>query len=283
MQSSPRHILLLTAALAIAACGGGGGGATTAGGAGGTGSVPGAPSENRVPTANAGPDQDVDETSTVNLDGSASSDLDGDALSFSWRQTAGTAVTLSDAAVSTPSFTAPDVAAGNPETLTFELTVSDGTATDSDTVSVTVTEPPQKVSVAGRVYYEFVPPVVSGTRCTGLNFSATEERPIRRATVQLLDADNTVIGTTTAAEDGSYAFPDIDAGIDVRVRVRAELKKSGAPSWDVEVRDNVDTSESPAPLKERPLYVVQWELFNTGARDLDDADFTARAGWTGST
>jgi hypothetical protein len=281
LPGSPKQILLLIAALALAACGGGGG--STAGGGSGGGSVPNAPSENRAPTANAGPDQDVDESATVNLDGSASSDLDGDALTFSWRQTAGTAVTLSAAAVSTPSFTAPDVASGSPETLTFELTVSDGSATDSDSVSITVSEVQDKVTVAGRVFYEFVPPIVSGTRCTGLNFAATEERPIRRATVQLLDANDTIIGTTTAGEDGSYAFSDVNAGIDVRARVRAELKMSGAPSWDVEVRDNVDTSDSPAPLKERPLYVVQWELFNTGAQDTDNADFTARTGWNGST
>jgi hypothetical protein len=45
-------------------------------------------------------------------------------------------VTLSDNTSATPSFTAPDV--DGDQTLTFQVTVSDGTATDTDTVNVTV-------------------------------------------------------------------------------------------------------------------------------------------------
>ena len=39
---------------------------------------------NLAPVANAGPDQTVATGATVTLDGSASSDADGDALVFSW-------------------------------------------------------------------------------------------------------------------------------------------------------------------------------------------------------
>ena len=39
---------------------------------------------NVVPTANAGPDQKVTVGDIVQLDGSKSSDLDGDALTFAW-------------------------------------------------------------------------------------------------------------------------------------------------------------------------------------------------------
>ena len=41
------------------------------------------------------------------------------------------------------------------------------------------------VTVSGAVGYEFVPP---RDACQGLDFNATEVRPIRGATVQLLDA-----------------------------------------------------------------------------------------------
>jgi len=92
--------------------------------------------ENQPPTADAGADQTVDEGDSVTLDASGSDDSDGDQLGYSWTQTGGPSVTLSDAAVAQPTFTAPDV--GSETTLTFEVEVSDGQASDIDTVNVTV-------------------------------------------------------------------------------------------------------------------------------------------------
>ena len=91
---------------------------------------------NRAPIADAiGPIGTVTEGDTVSLDGTGSSDPDGDTLIYSWTQTAGPAVTLSNTASARPTFTAP----AGPATLSFRLTVSDSQErTDSDTVSVSV-------------------------------------------------------------------------------------------------------------------------------------------------
>ncbi len=232
---------------------------------------------NTPPTADAGADQTVGRMVNVDLDGSASTDLDGDALTFAWVQTAGTTVTLSDAAVAQPSFTSPDIA--GPEVLTFELTVSDGTDNAVDTVDITVQDALAMVDISGILSLEFALPKLN---CRGLNLDSPDVRPIRGVTVQLFDSADTLLDTTTSGSDGSYAFSDVDANLDVYVRIRAELKSSGPAVWDVEVRDNVDTSAVPPPLADRPLYVVDFPQFNSGISNITDNDYTATTGWNGT-
>ena len=91
---------------------------------------------NRAPQARAGVDQTVATSAKGTLDGSASFDIDGQPVTWSWAQTSGTTVTLSDTTSERPTFTAPTVTTN--EDLVFTLTVSDGTLTDTDTVTVTI-------------------------------------------------------------------------------------------------------------------------------------------------
>ena len=62
--------------------------------------------DNSAPVADAGPDQSAFVGDTVTLDGSGSSDVDGNALTFFWSLTspAGSSATLSDATVAAPTF-----------------------------------------------------------------------------------------------------------------------------------------------------------------------------------
>jgi len=94
---------------------------------------------NTGPTANAGSDQTAKSENTVTLNGSGSSDPDYGIPLFSWTQTEGDTVSLSDATSATPSFTAPAVDDDTKKTLTFQLKVTDdGALTSTDTVQVTV-------------------------------------------------------------------------------------------------------------------------------------------------
>ena len=90
---------------------------------------------NSPPVAHAGPDQIVMVNAQVTLDGSSSYDPDGDPLTHLWTQTAGPEVSLSDNTDVGPAFTPSEGG-----TYTFQLVVSDGSDSHSDSVSVYVSE-----------------------------------------------------------------------------------------------------------------------------------------------
>jgi hypothetical protein len=93
---------------------------------------------NDPPTADAGPDQDVDEETTVTLNGSNSFDPDDGIESYLWKQVAGPSVNLSDPKAKKPTFSTPNVVGS--KSLTFELMVTDrGGLKDTDTTVVNVT------------------------------------------------------------------------------------------------------------------------------------------------
>ena len=91
--------------------------------------------ENRAPTVQASADVTVDERAPVTLQAQGT-DADGDALTYRWTQLSGPTVSLSGQDSTSISFTAPEVS--TPTELSFQVTVSDGTASASHTVKVTV-------------------------------------------------------------------------------------------------------------------------------------------------
>ena len=108
---------------------------------------------NRLPAADAGPNQHVQERDTVTLDGTGSADPDGDTLTYSWSQTSGSStITLTNANTTSPTFTAPQT--GGTATLEFTLTASDSSSSNgTDTVTVTVYDD-QTVFARSATYYE---------------------------------------------------------------------------------------------------------------------------------
>jgi hypothetical protein len=92
---------------------------------------------NVIPLADAGPDFGVMTGASVTLSGSLLTP-NVDTIAYSWVQTAGTAVTLSNPNTRTPSFTAPV----SPATLRFALTITgNGQASVADEVEVAVSAP----------------------------------------------------------------------------------------------------------------------------------------------
>ncbi len=95
---------------------------------------------NEAPNANAGTARTVGGGVTVTLDGSASTDPDGDSLSYAWTQTMGPTVSITNADTAMASFTSPSVSSDT--LLQFQLQVSDPSgASDTSNVAITVSKP----------------------------------------------------------------------------------------------------------------------------------------------
>ncbi|NIP18166.1 MAG: hypothetical protein GWM87_08415, partial [Xanthomonadales bacterium] len=109
-----------------------------------------------------------------------------------------------------------------------------GGLSSTDTINVTVQEDAVPVTISGTLQYEFPPP---NAGCVGLNFSGIQPRPIRQATVQLLDdaVPPNILDTDVSDDLGQYSLT-ADPSTDVMIRVLAQTVRAGAPAWDVEVR-----------------------------------------------
>ena len=115
------------------------------------------------PTASAKVDNAApQEGQPFELDASESSDPEGTTLTYSWSQTAGPMITLPDTTSAKVSLSAPEVT--QDETATFQLSVSDGTNTATQSVDVVFTNIAQT-------------PVFSVA--FGTQIEATFERPVR--------------------------------------------------------------------------------------------------------
>jgi len=128
----------------------GGSNGDNSGGSSGGNSTSG--SEQHNPIADAGPSLTLFSGEDAVLDGTGSSDQDGDSLSYHWSQKSGPTVSLSNAQSAHPSFTAPVVSALT--TLKFQLIVNDGHAdSDPSTVIVTVVRRPNiQIDILPGVY-----------------------------------------------------------------------------------------------------------------------------------
>lgn len=165
---------------------------------------------NRAPVADAGADLTGSVGQTVTLDGSRSSDPDGDTVSFSWRFLLGSpaAPSISNANQARASFV--PTASG---TYVLELTVSDATLSDSDTVRVTV-----GLSNRAPTLTVAVPPPVFPGSTMEISASATDVDgdPVAIAFALVSSPAGSAARLTTTG-NVTRITPDVIGGYEVRV------------------------------------------------------------------
>ena len=218
--------------------------------------------DNIPPTADAGENQTVPNSSSVTLNGSAT-DTDGSIVSYSWVQTSGETVTLTGANTASASFTAPD----NRGTLEFSLTVTDDRGdTVTDSVSIEVND--SKVVISGAITFDLVPFQASGV---GLDYNSIEQAAARGVVVEAVDESGNTLVSTVTDNQGLYSMR-VAANTSIRVRISAKLLQTSGVTWDVKVTDNTASDA---------LYAVQGDIFNTGTAD-STRSFNMPSGWDGT-
>ena len=167
-----------------------------------------------TPAANAGPDQNVKTGSKVTLNGSGSSDPNGDPLTYAWSFTqkpALSAATLSSAVVTQPTFTA-DVDG----TYIVRLVVNDGSANSlPDTVSITASTFNSTPTASAGVNQHVVAGALSVVTLDGSASSDADGDSLTYAwtmtakpggSAAVLSGSSTVTSTFTADIEGTYTL-----------------------------------------------------------------------------
>ncbi|HPF25578.1 MAG TPA: hypothetical protein PK159_03215 [Steroidobacteraceae bacterium] len=134
------------------------------------------------------------------------------------------------------------------------------------------TLPPQPtdVVVSGRITFDRVP--IGGGAGQGLDFAAVVLAPARAVTVEALAAANSAVLASTVTNDtGNYSL-SLAPNTNVLLRVKAEMVRTGAPSWSFRVRNNTNGNA---------LYALDGTSFNTGTTN-SQRDLHAASGWGGA-
>ena len=123
------------------------------------------------------------------------------------------------------------------------------------------------IALSGKATYESV-----DNPSGALIYASIVSKPVRGASVEILNAVGAVVATATTDASGGYSV-SVPALTDLRVRVRAQLAQTGSgATWDVTVRDNTQADA---------IYSMESAVFNSGFAALT-RDINAPSGWGGS-
>jgi chitinase len=207
---------------------------------------------NHAPVASS-TDQNVTGPVSVTLDGSASSDQDGDALTYKWTQVSGNTVTLANSTKAKASFNLPAVTSD--QTLVFRLTVTDAKGL-SNAIDVQVVNKAPKANLAPVVNAMDAVTVEAG-EAISLHAQATDPDGDALTYSWSVPADMNATGTDTAnvritapevTNTSSYTLSVIvsDGKTSVQSNVQVTVNPKAAPTPADEDTNPSDEGTTPS-------------------------------------
>lgn len=107
---------------------------------------------------------------------------------------------------------------------------------------------------------------------SGLLYANIVQAPAREVVVAALLPNQTVLASATTDINGNYTLT-VPQSTTMIIEAKAQLKKTGAPSWDIQVVDNTASGA---------LYVLDSAAFNSGTTNITNKNLNAASGWTGA-
>jgi len=165
---------------------------------------------------------------------------------------------------------------GSPTTIqsstVHTITATNAAGSDTAIVSITVTEnicngTSPNITISGKATFDRVPLLGTGE----LDFANISQQPLKGATVEAIC--NGVITPTSTDENGNYSLSIPSNTNGVFIRIKAELIKTGTPSWDVAV---IDESQTPDLI-----FSMDGSPFKPGTTN-SIHNLHAASGWGGS-
>lgn len=183
--------------------------------------------QNRPPVAVAGEDIQAEGGAQVTLNGSMSSDPDGDALTYYWQQISGDSIDLVSVNVASPTVSLPETG-GEYE---FALTVSDGELTSVQDAVMIYATPKNYAPIAEAGDDQVVDPGVAVT----LNGSLSSDQNGDALTYQWLVVDEVIQLDDATSVSPSFIAPGIETTVHIDLVVSDGLLSSVADRVSIQV------------------------------------------------
>jgi len=236
------------------------------GGSNGSSNTAAITSANETPVANAGTNQTVKEGSLVILDGSGSSDPDGDDITFAWSITTkpdGSSATLADPANEKTSFTA-DL----PGDYGIQLVVTDSQGAASDSAEILVKSTPNSAPVADAGEDQVIADVGTTVQLDGSQSTDPDGDAITFAWVITAKPDGSFAALSDSTADKPTFMADVRGDYVVELVVNDGLISSAPDSVSVSFSNLIPVADAGKDETVEPGELVL--LDGTGSYDPDE-------------